>query len=147
MNQEEQKRFIAEKLNEGLSLGQVQKCLSEEHGINITYLDLRLIASELEVDWQKLEEAKPSSKKAEDTLVQPEPEEAPPPSGTQVTISKVARPDAAMSGSVQFASGAKAEWFVDHMGRLGLAPETGSSKPTEQDIKEFQEELQRQLKH
>ena len=143
MNQEEQKRFIAEKLNEGLTLSDVQKLLAEEHDVNLTYLDLRLIASELEVDWDKQEPAKPKTEATQETLIQPEPEQT---SGTEVTISKVARPDAAMSGSVRFASGAEAEWFVDHMGRLGLAPQAGSAKPTEQDIREFQEELQRQLK-
>jgi hypothetical protein len=46
---------------------------------------------------------------------------------------------------VEFASGAKAEWFVDAMGRLALNPAPGSAKPTECDIQEFQVELQRKL--
>jgi len=46
---------------------------------------------------------------------------------------------------VTFASGAKAEWFLDPSGRLGLNPAKGSSKPTEDDLVAFQEELQAKL--
>jgi hypothetical protein len=145
MTPEEQKRIIAEKLNEGMSLGDVQRLLHAEYGVNMTYLDLRLLASELEVDWEKQEPAEPAkpAAAAEETLLEPETDPESSGSKTRVTISKVTRPDAALNGTVDFASGAKAQWYVDQMGRLALAPEAGSSKPTEQDIREFQVELER----
>lgn len=143
MNTEERNRIIAEKLNEGLSLGEVQKFLAEEHDVNMTYLDLRLLASELEVDWEKqTPEKTPEDLTPETASLEPEP----PADGdgkTHVELSKIARPGAALSGSVTFASGAKAEWYVDNYGRLGLQPEPGSGKPTEDDIKGFQVELQK----
>ena len=134
-------------MSEGCSLSEVHKQLAEEYDISLTYLDLRLIAAELEVDWQKQDQKKQEEAKAEaakDLSQQPE-EPAAPAGGTTVTVSKVVRPGASISGDVQFASGAKAEWFVDAMGRLGLNPEPGSSKPTEDDLREFQMELQRKL--
>lgn len=143
MNNEERNRLIAAKLEAGLSLSDVQKLLAEEHGVTMTYLDLRLLAADLEVNWQKHDEASPREAKtvappdlsaAEETV-----------SRTQISVSKVIRPGAAMSGDVEFASGAKAEWFVDAMGRLGLNPAPGSSRPTEQDLQEFQAELQRKI--
>jgi hypothetical protein len=68
-----------------------------------------------------------------------------PPTRTTVTVSKLVRPGAAMSGEVSFASGAKAEWFLDAAGRLGLTPAAGSARPTQEDLREFQIELQRKL--
>jgi len=143
MDTEERNRLIAEKLEEGLSLSEVQRLLADEHGITMTYLDLRLLAADLDVDWQKLDEASPRGEvtPVAADLSAPEPVK----SGTTVSVSKVVRPGAAMSGDVEFASGAKAEWFVDAMGRLGLNPAPDSAKPTEQDLQEFQAELQRKI--
>ena len=62
---------------------------------------------------------------------------------TTVEVSPIARPGAVASGSVKFGSGVTAEWMLDQYGRLGLDKPTG--KPTEQDIKEFQIELQKAL--
>ena len=141
MNEEERNRFIAAKLNEGLSLAEVQRVLAEEHDVKMTYFDLRMLVSELDVDWQKQDE-----RKEEETgpkVVEPEPEK--PAGTTSVTVDKVVQPGASISGEVTFKSGAEAQWFVDNLGRLGLNPKEGSAKPTEEDIREFQMELQRKL--
>ena len=53
------------------------------------------------------------------------------------------RPGAVASGSVKFASGVSAEWVIDQSGRLGL--NNASGEPTEDDIKDFQKELQKAL--
>ena len=50
-----------------------------------------------------------------------------------------------LSGYARFASGAKAHWFLDEMGRLGLEPELGSGKATPKDMQEFSTELRRLL--
>ena len=141
MDISERNRFIALKLNEGLSLAEVQRVLAEEHGLSMTYLDLRLLAAELEVDWKKHDKEKPAPTPEAAALQEPE---APEPK-TKVTLSKLVRPGASMSGDVEFASGGKAEWYLDAYGRLGLNPAEGSPKPTEQDLREFQAELQRKL--
>lgn len=136
------KKIVAEKLNEGLSLGQIQDILNSEYHHNMTFLDLRLLASELEnIDWSS------------DEQTEPEPDEPSPAdadlmadknaSSTVIEISKLVRPGAVMSGSVRFASGAKAEWLLDRMGRLSLDKQQG--EPTEDDLAEFQKELQNKL--
>lgn len=145
MNTEERNRFIAEQLAQGLSLSEVQRLLADEHDVQMTYLELRLVAADLEVDWHKHDKVTP----------EPEESQTPPaaepvtqqdiPGRTRITVSKLVRPGASMSGDVEFASGAKAEWFVDASGRLGLNPAPGSPKPTENDIQQFQVELQRKL--
>ena len=142
MNQHELKNFVAAELKKRTSLSDIQKLLSDEHQYKITFLELRLLASELEEIVAKMadDDRKAAAvKKAEE----PKEEEKIPASKTRVEISKLARPGSLANGTVQFASGASAEWVLDHYGRLGLDKAKG--KPTEADLKEFQTELQEQL--
>lgn len=141
MDTEERNRLIAAKLAEGLSLSDVQKILTGEYGEQLTYLELRLLVADLDVDWKKQDAEKAPAKPATVDLSEPPPSA----SGTKVTLSRVVRPGSSVSGDVEFASGAKAEWFVDAMGRLGLNPAPGSSRPTEEDLRDFQIELQHKL--
>ena len=64
----------------------------------------------------------------------------------QVSINKLIRPGASLSGDVTFASGAKGEWWVDERGRLGLNPAAGSAKPTQDDVLDFQQALQDEVR-
>ena len=167
MDQNKLKEFIAQKVPEGYSLSKIQDMLKEQ-GVHITFMELRLLASEIEEEvWKKTEKADeppapaPEPAPAEEPLPAPEaeafpeeeavpapaPEPAPaadagaPRGKTVVEISKIARPGAAASGTVKFGSGVTAEWVVDSYGRLGL--ENASGKPDRQDIQEFQIELQK----
>jgi len=145
MNTEELNLFIAEQLAQGLSLSEVQKSLADEHDVQMTYLELRLVAADLEVDWSKHDKVIPEPEESQTPpLAEPVAEQGAV-GTTEITVSKLVRPGASMSGDVKFASGAKGEWFVDAMGRLGLNPAPDSPKPTENDIQEFQVELQRKL--
>lgn len=46
------KRFIAEQLASGISLSEIQKLVNEKFQTKLTFLDIRILASELEnVDW------------------------------------------------------------------------------------------------
>lgn len=148
MDTAERNKLIGEWLNEGHTLSEVQKILQNEHGIKLTYMELRLLASELEVDWTKQD---PDPVVVKDKPTEPEvlsPEEEATPAGggkLRVEVSKLVRPGSMFSGTVTFKSGASGEWFVDQMGRLGLTPATGSAAPTQEDIQEFQVELQKML--
>lgn len=135
--------FIAARLNAGVSLSDIQKQLAAL-GVNMTYLDLRLLAADLKVNWRKQDpvEKAPPPKAAAD-LAEPAPAAAP--AKVQVTVSKLVRPGTALSGDVVFSSGAKAEWFVTHDGRLGMNPTPDKLKLTQDDLIEFQEQLQEKL--
>jgi membrane protein involved in colicin uptake len=144
------KLFIAELLNEGVSLSNIQKRLHSEMGSKITFLELRLLASELEqVDWTKQKadvEAAAAEKKAAEEKAKAEKAKAADCNAdgkTVVELSKLKRPGAVASGSVKFGSGATADWILDQTGRLGLENNVG--KPNETDVQEFQEELQKML--
>ncbi|NMA20654.1 MAG: hypothetical protein GX927_08750 [Lentisphaerae bacterium] len=159
MNTKERDAFIRESLNQGMSLSDVQKALAEQFDIRMTYLELRMVAAELEVDWKKQDKPAPAKKEevveeSDTELPEEDWDEEDDDSGddsssaagkTKVTISKLIRPGAALSGDVEFSSGAKGEWFVDSMGRLGFNPAEGSGQPNQNDLREFQKELQKAL--
>ena len=154
MTQEEIKQFIADKTAEGMSLTAIQDALSAQ-GVKIRFMELRLLAAEIESVLAKKEADKaaaeapaPEEKKAEDAPA-PAPAETAPDGAakvrgrTTVSVSPIQRPGFAMSGSVSFGSGVTADWYVDQTGRLGL--DNASGQPDEQDIQEFQLELRKAL--
>ena len=63
MNTEEIKKFIAEKVPEGYSLSKIQDMLKAEN-VNITFMELRLLASEIEEEVWKKEDAKKEAEEA-----------------------------------------------------------------------------------
>ena len=170
MDQKEIKNFIAQKVPEGYSLSKIQDMLKEQ-GVHITFMELRLLASEIEEQvWKQTEKTEASPEAAQEIVSEPaeaeefpaeesaipgeeavppsepQPEEKPaepaaPRGKTTVELSKIARPGTAASGTVKFGSGVTAEWVVDQFGRLGL--DKASGKPDQQDIQEFQMELQK----
>jgi DNA-binding transcriptional MerR regulator len=139
MENSERDEIIARHLGEGTSLSEIQKILQEEHDVNLTYMELRLISSGLEVNWSKLDPPEEEKVDVEDVVQEPE---ATGNGETVVNVSKVVRPGAVVSGDVTFKSGARAEWYLDQLGRLGLNPTHNSGKPSEEELQEFQQELQ-----
>ena len=144
-NTNEIKKFMAEKIAENISLSDIQTMVNEKFNTKMTFMDIRILASELEVDWRSEAEKNPPAAEGEA-------EEAPETSGnneaentpgkTTVELNKIVRPGALASGSVHLASGVYAEWYIDNSGRMGLDKVTGG-KPTEQDIEDFQVEMQK----
>jgi hypothetical protein len=167
MEQQEIKEIIAKLLAEGMSLSKIQSVLKDQHQISMTFLNLRLLASEIEnVDWTKQNKPEPKKKPAPAAKPQnngmapaasdendefgdeaePLPDSGSTPAGsgaTVVELNKLVRPGALACGKVSFGSGAQAEWILDQFGRLALDKAVG--KPTQQDIQEFQVELQKLL--
>ena len=160
-NEVEIKRFMAERLQQGLSLSEIQQLVNDKFKVKMTYMDIRILASELDtIDWKALdpraqaEAAKKAKEEAEAKAAEaaaPGPEAAEAATGTAaapagqgstvVELSKIARPGMMLSGTVKFASGSTADWYVDQMGRLGLENLKGE-KPTPEDVEAFQIELE-----
>ena len=171
MNNQERDALIMTKLNEGMSLSDVQKLLAQDYNIRMTYLDLRLLADGLAVNWQKLDKPKPAPKPVtpveaadrtadagdegldeagrdddsgafEDGDEEEEAGEAGA-GATKVTVDPAPRPGMILSGMVRFASGLRAGWMMDRMGRLNLDLPDDAEQPTPEDVQGFQEELRR----
>lgn len=155
------KIFMAEKIAAGVSLSDIQNMVNSEFKQNLTYMDIRIMASELEIDWQQLNpkkeaavedvtavEAAPKAAEApaEDATVDDERVPGMPDvSDTKIEVSKIARPGMMFSGNVTFANGSTAEWYLDNMGRLGLENLQGD-QPGQEDIEKFQIALQLELR-
>ncbi len=160
-NEVEIKRFMVEQLQQGLSLSEIQKLVNDQFKVKMTYMDIRILASELDtIDWKALDpraQAEAAKKAKEESEAKAAEAAAPGPVGaeevpgtaaapagqgsTVVELSKIARPGMMLSGTVKFASGSTADWYVDQMGRLGLENLKGE-KPTPEDVEAFQIELE-----
>jgi hypothetical protein len=147
MTNDERKQIIGQLLTEGRTLSQIQDFLRSEKNDSITYMELRLLLSEMPG-------AKLPEKELPKPVVPPTPSAAPakgvatsaePAGKLSISVDQMPAPGAMLSGYARFSSGAKAHWFLDEMGRLGLEPELGADKPTQKDMQEFAVELKRML--
>ena len=141
------KIFMASRIAEGVSLSDIQNEVNEKFQQSMTYMDIRILAAGLDIDWQakaaaKAEEEKKEEEETSESAAAPEEAAAPADGQTVVEISKLMRPGTALSGSVKFASGSTADWYIDQTGRLGLENLVGE-KPTQEDIQQFQVELEK----
>ncbi len=141
MTNDERKAVVRDLLKQGRTLSQIQDFLRNEKGDSITYMELRLLLSEMP-------DAKlPEKETLKTPVLPPDTKPAVPAVDGKLSISvdQMPAPGSMLSGYARFASGAKAHWFLDEMGRLGVEPELGTGKPTQADMQEFSAELKRML--
>ncbi len=161
---ESQKQQVTAWIESGQTVSEIQKRLVAELGIQMTYLEVRLLLDDLRLKPKDKEppaaipktlqskEPAPAASASESRAASPD-EEAPESldeadtlgSGVSVVVDKVTRPGALVSGSVTFSDGKTAGWYLDQVGRLGLVPNTKGYRPSEDDLLAFQTELQQQL--
>lgn len=137
-----QRQKVADWIDEGLKLADIQKRLETEFGLRLTYLDVRLLVDDL-----KLKPKDPPQPKQTPPLLAKKEEEPLPHSASKVrvTVDQLARPGAVVSGKVKFSDGKSAEWVLDQAGRLGIYPADKGYKPPAADVQEFQIALQQEL--
>jgi hypothetical protein len=153
---DEQKKTVSGWIASGMKLSEIQKLLETEFGLRMTYLEVRLLVDELRLTPKDPEPA-PAARK-ESPLAAPQakpkgpplkpgaqPEPPVPAGGVSVSVDRVARPGALISGKVTFSDGKSAEWHLDQFGRLGLVPQEQGYRPTAADLQTFQNELQAEL--
>ena len=144
MTNDERKQIIRKLLAEGQTLSKIQDYLRNEKNNSITYMELRVLLSEMPD--AKLPEKEVPKAPAPSSVVAPTSAAAPAGGGKlSISMDQMPAPGSMLSGYARFSSGAKAHWFLDEAGRLGLEPELGASKPTQDDMKEFSTELRRML--
>ncbi|HAR68066.1 MAG TPA: hypothetical protein DCR55_17970 [Lentisphaeria bacterium] len=146
MSEQERNKIIARLMAEGVELPQVQTILKDEHGVSLTYMELRMIALDLEVNWEQFDTPEPEPDDEEEGGGEAEEGagEDVAPGKVSVTLNTVHPPGAMLSGQVTFASGASGDWYIDQMQRFGFTPK-GDAEPTPEDMQEFQTELQQML--
>ena len=148
----EQLQQVSRWVAEGASLAEVQSRLASEFGLSMTYMDVRFLVDDLGATLVDKPEPKPAEPLA-DTLAEPaaagpaaEPSPAEPAAPgaakVSVTVDTLARPGAIISGKVTFSDAQVADWYVDEMGRPGLVPATPGYRPSNDDIRQFQQLLE-----
>jgi hypothetical protein len=156
---EAQKKKVTSWIAEGLNLAEIQKRLGSELGLNLTYMEVRMLVDDLKLTPKDVERVKPAElgRPAASGAASAKPGTAPknisplasqtagPTAEVSVTVDEIARPDTVASGNVTFTDGQGAEWYLDQNGRLGLMPKQKDYRPSQQDVMAFQAELQNQL--
>lgn len=154
---EAQRAAVSQWIEQGLKLSEIQKKLGTEFGLSLTYMDVRFLIDDLKLKVKDAEPPKPTptvgapaQTPAGSTATAPplDPlakDEALPGSRVSVSVDQLARAGALVSGKVTFSDGKSAEWYLDQQGRLGLAAAEKGYRPPEQDLMDFQTELQNQL--
>ena len=152
-----QKQTVIRWIAEGRKLAEIQKLFGSELGLRLTYMETRLLVDDLKLTPKDAEPPKrvelaPSAAPnlpGADALASTETPEVPPPAApapgaanVSITVDKIAVPGSLVSGSVTFSDGKSAQWYLDEMGRLGLAPKEKGYRPAPADVQAFQMELQ-----
>ena len=159
-----QKQQISEWIAGGAKLSDIQKRITSDFGLAMTYMEVRLLVDDLKLvpsdpirpkDDKLLGAATPAAAAAPAAAVPgpgaPAPGEvAPGPGaanaeGVSVMVDAVARPGTLTSGSVTFSDGQKGAWYLDEQGRLGVAPSQKGYKPSAADVESFQRKLEVEL--
>jgi hypothetical protein len=160
---EAQKQKVSGWISEGLKLSEIQSRLASELGIRMTYMEARFLMDDLKLNPKNTEAPPPPALPPSQPPSSGHPGESkgvaapgplladadnlPPQTGgkVSVTVDQLARPGALVSGKVTFSDGNSAEWYLDQMGRLGLAPQQQGYRPSQTDLMTFQTQLQNQL--
>jgi hypothetical protein len=159
---ESQRRKVAEWIAQGLKLSEIQNRLASDLGVTMTYMDVRFLVDDLKLTPKDIEPPK-TAQSALSAPGAPSPTGAQPPSnpaqpaafepvppatlagGVSVSVDQLTRPGSVVSGKVTFSDGNRAEWYLDQMGRLGLAPEQKGYRPPPADVQQFQAALESEL--
>jgi hypothetical protein len=155
---EEQRQRVTAWISQGAKLGEIQNRLATEFGIRLTYMDTRFLVDDLKLvpkDPERPKPVEPPPAAKPDLTPKPAPAEdlaedqMPLPAGAgskvSVTVDQITRAGAIVSGKVTFSDGQVADWYLDQMGRLGVAPKQPGYKPSQADVQDFQVVLQQEM--
>lgn len=135
----EQKGQLKLWLDEGMSLTEIYRKVSDEWKLPMTYMELRFLIDDLDLAFPEssIPEKEDEMKSSEEAPQEPQLMH-----GVSVSVDKVIRPGMLANGSVTFSDGVTAVWQLDQMGRIGLIPSQEGYKPSPEDVQEFQIALQ-----
>jgi hypothetical protein len=171
----EQKQAVASWVAAGDNLSLVQKKLTEQFKVSMTYMDVRFLVDDLGLE---LKNAAPKADASDVTKTAPAASPTPPPhpAGDEYTagadegpsaseeanlpaegdalpsastltleVDRIMRPGTVVSGAVTFSDGISGKWALDQQGRLMLDTPQKGYQPSPADVQTFQRELQTQL--
>ncbi len=132
---------------QGVDLNGIQKNLANDCGVHMTYMDLRFLLLDNDIEIAgAVESSKPApapapeGKTAPETPVEDDDVPGPPAAGkVKISLDDIQLPGALLSGKAAFPGGATGAWVIDQMGRFGWRELSGTPSP--QEMQAFQVEL------
>ena len=138
---------------EGRSLADVQRSLREDLGISMTYMDVRFLVDDLDIEVAKKEPEAPELSEVEaveDVTAEPAEAELVEESANgavTVDVDAIMRPGSLVSGTVVFSDGVSLGWQLSAAGQLGLIPgDDPEYRPRPEDLQSFQSQLEEVLR-
>lgn len=129
--------------SQGIDLNGIQKNLVTECGVHLTYMEVRFLLLD-----HNIEIARPQEAAAPAPAPAPEPAPAPAPAADPMTgatpvkptmsIDDIQIPGTILSGKCEFPSGTKVAWQIDQMGQLNCSQLSGTMTPEEQQAFVFE---------
>ena len=148
-----QKAAVTNWIQEGLSLADVQRSLREDLGISMTYMDVRFLVDDLDIEVAKKEPEAPELSEVEaveDVTAEPAEAELVEESANgavTVDVDAIMRPGSLVSGTVLFSDGVSLSWQLSAAGQLGLIPgDDPEYRPSPEDLQSFQSQLEEVLR-
>ena len=148
-----QKAAVTQWIHEGRLLADVQRSLREEFEISMTYMDVRFLVDDLDIEVAEEEPETPELSEVEageDATAEPAEAELVD-EGTNgavtVDVDAIMRPGSLVSGTVVFSDGVSLGWQLSAAGQLGLIPgEDPEYRPSPEDVQSFQSQLEEVLR-
>lgn len=148
-----QKESVRAWVREGAGLSEIQQRVRSEFDVTMTYMEVRFLILDLNVDIQEEEEDAEEAVVADATDTVEEAETLPPAMGAEglpggavtVDVDRVVQAGALASGHVTFSDGVSSRWALDQFGRLALDGARPDYRPSQEDLQMFQEQLQNAL--
>lgn len=152
---DEQKKLVTQWVKEGCGLSEIQRRMTEQFKLSLTYMDVRFLIIELGLNIQDKRKnpqaeqpisatSKPATRDA-DEISELMPELPAGTGGVSVDVDRLTLPGSMVSGTVVFSDGVKANWSLDQTGRLALGAKDKNYRPSAQDVQEFQMAIAREL--
>lgn len=152
-----QKKLVAQWIEQGAKLAEIQTRIASEFKITMTYMDVRFLVDDLKLvpkDPEPVKTPEPTPpppapptalKTSQANDVEQLPVQTSGATKVSVTVDQIARPGTLVSGRVTFSDGQSAEWSLDQTGRLALAAQQKGYRPSQADVQAFQQALQAEL--
>ena len=148
-----QKSAVTKWIQEGQSLADVQRSLREEFEISMTYMDVRFLVDDLDIEVAEEEPEPPELSEVEageDAIAEPAEAELVD-EGTNgavtIDVDAIMRPGSLVSGTVVFSDGVSLGWQLSAAGQLSLIPgEDPEYRPSPEDVQSFQSQLEEVLR-
>ena len=148
-----QKAAVTQWIQEGRLLADVQRSLREEFEISLTYMDVRFLVDDLDIEVAEEEPIQPELSEVEageDATAEPAEAELVEEGTTgavTVDVDAIMRPGSLVSGTVVFSDGVSLGWQLSAAGQLGLIPgEDPEYRPSPEDVQSFQSQLEEVLR-